>query len=229
MGRYKEIREEFRWTSAVCLQGTRLPQVADQPLAFTRLDRFYCYGAGYPRGGNGHAGVSTLLNSRIHPEKYIHFMCFPAEGSLAGRLLAIRSKRPNADVCYITAYFPPSISRNCYSIALSMVRWLKTLLIGLPLRCQPVICCDANTKFGLVASPQEPVLANSGAPGTANPGLENKEIGAILRRLLKEMGLVMNNTIQGAGSTFCNPPPGVRSRIDYISVSGKCSCAADGA
>ena len=213
-GRLSDIHSELHKTSVLCLQGTRRAADPQHAVEYTHVDGRNVFESGYGPRSNKHAGVSISLAASKHKREELTHVAWPKDPCLAGRGLAVRSRRLTSDITFICAYVPPQASGKPHNIAVKLYDWVAQVLNKLPARTLPVLCLDANAWTGLDGSG---VALHSAAIGPFDSAKENTN-GRIFREFLERFYLVAVNTMVGAGPTYFSGTFETASRIDYICV-----------
>jgi exonuclease III len=212
--RKEDIHQYYKDSAdVIALQGTRERQRDESHShSLYHLDDYINVVAGYGGKSNKHAGVSLSFCKRRFREDNLISIATPGDKKLQGRALAIRTKRPNLDITYIVAYFPPpDSSGSSIKVYVLLAAWLREVLWSLPSRTTPILLTDSNAHLACV---------DHACPihvGAFNDDRLNRN-GEVFLELLQDTALCATNTFRDNKPTFYSGTSSACSRVDYVCV-----------
>ena len=136
---------------------------------------------------------------------------------IQGRLLAVRAKRAQSDLCHISAYFPLPSTQHANRIVKKMLAWMNKIFENLPLRCLPYIYMDLNSGVGVEKNDCIESNIESKALGPFNRAKENF-VGTAVRTFLEKWDMFLPMTASKQIPTFYSITNHSMSHIDHIAV-----------
>lgn len=142
-GRWDDLAVQFKSIHVIAVIGTQLStehEVEQHRTGnFQRLD--------WGRGDRS-TGVSLLLRRDVFPRSCVRKHFTPPE-SLKGRVGGVRVRTGCMHVALFAVYIPPCDgAKQSGRVASDIFLWLSAIIDGLPHRCVPVMCMDANAHIG---------------------------------------------------------------------------------
>ena len=216
-GRKTAIIRELSHCSVLAMYGTRDKQLTNTPISQSQTEKHLSITCGYPNKGNKHTGVSLHFSTKTHNEKHIHSFAYPEDKSIQGRVMAVRARRPDSDLCHIPVYFPTISTYGAIKITKKILAWIGNLFESLPLRCIPYLYFDLNSGVGLEKVEGIESVVDSEVVGKHNLATQNK-IGELVHKFLAKWRMTLPMTFAKHEPTYYSVANACTSHIDHIAI-----------